>query len=244
MIRRLLRKRMSRGLREALWIARYELRAQRRHRAGVRRARRWRTAKGLQLHLGCGSNAKPGWINVDLWSPSADLSLDLREDLPFASQSAAMIYSEHVFEHLSYPHETSRLLGEALRVLAPDGRFSVGVPDTAWPLIAYVTDDDEYFRIARERWHPADATTRMHQINFHFRQGSEHKYAYDAETLTEVLSGAGFVSVARREFDPALDSESRRLGTLYVDGYRTKRHTAAGSTPALAAASPPVDPAT
>jgi hypothetical protein len=28
----------------------------------------------------------------------------------------------------------------------------------------------------------------MHTINYHFRQGSEHKYAYDDETLTKVLS--------------------------------------------------------
>ena len=42
----------------------------------------------------------------------------------------------------------------------------------------------------------------MHQINYVFRQGGEHKYAYDAETLKEVLERDGFTNVSRRSFDP------------------------------------------
>ena len=59
--------------------------------------------------------------------------------------------------------------------------------------------------------------TRMHNLNYHFRQGAEHKYAYDYETLAVVLEQAGFDSVAKRPFDPKLDTASRREGTLYVD---------------------------
>jgi len=50
----------------------------------------------------------------------------------------------------------------------------------------------------------------MHHVNYLFRQGGEHKYAYDCETLALTLTRAGFREVSRREFDPALDSESRR----------------------------------
>ena len=41
--------------------------------------------------------------------------------------------------------------------------------------------------------------------------------AYDFTTMEKALSRAGFVDIRRREFDAELDSESRRLGTLYVD---------------------------
>jgi hypothetical protein len=58
----------------------------------------------------------------------------------------------------------------------------------------------------------------MHLVNYSFRQGSEHKYAYDFETLARVLTEAGIIKVRRREFDPDLDSVDRRDGTLYVDG--------------------------
>jgi hypothetical protein len=57
----------------------------------------------------------------------------------------------------------------------------------------------------------------MHQINYLFRQGHEHKYAYDCETLVRILERAGFIKVSRRHFDPALDSESRRIVTLYMN---------------------------
>jgi len=54
-------------------------------------------------------------------------------------------------------------------------------------------------------------------VNFFFRQGSKHKYAYDFETLARVLTEGGFTEVKRREFSPKMDSEDRRDGTLYVD---------------------------
>jgi len=64
----------------------------------------------------------------------------------------------------------------------------------------------------------------MHNLNYHFRQGKKHKYAYDFETLAQILSRAGFVSVVRRSFDPALDDEKRKLGTLYVDASKPSAH--------------------
>ena len=56
----------------------------------------------------------------------------------------------------------------------------------------------------------------MHNINYRFRQGSEHKYAYDCETLEQLLARAGFTQIQRSEFDPGLDTERRKIGTLYV----------------------------
>jgi hypothetical protein len=72
-------------------------------------------------------------------------------------------------------------------------------------------------------WHPDWRDTPMHQVNYLFRQGHEHKYAYDGETLALILERAGFVRVNRRDFDPALDSESRRIGTLYMKARRPDR---------------------
>jgi hypothetical protein len=61
----------------------------------------------------------------------------------------------------------------------------------------------------------------MHCINYVFRQGNEHKYAYDFETLRDVVEKAGFRDVKRREFNADLDSEARRIGTLYIDAKKT-----------------------
>ena len=190
------------------------------HRKSVRKAMKLPSA-GLRLHCGCGFNLKQGWINIDVFESNADLRLDLRRTLPFQDGSTIAIYSEHFFEHLEYPEETGMFLAESLRVLQPGGSFRVGVPDAEWPIRAYATDDERYFKLAREKWHPPSCDTRMHNINFHFRQGTEHKYAYDYETLEKVLIGAGFSSVARGAFDPAIDSELwNGPGTLYIQAYK------------------------
>lgn len=220
MLRAWLKSHLSRGALDAARRLRDELALQRVHRRGVRSARRYAGIRGLKLHLGCGANYKPGWVNIDL-APPADLCLDLREDLPFADGSAAIVYSEHVFEHLAYPRDAMHLLRESLRVLEPGCRFSVGVPDTAFALRSYVFAQEEFFRVTRERgWHPPWCDTPTHQINYHFRQADEHKYAYDYPTLERVLASAGFVRIHERPFDPTLDWEYRRWGTLYVDAYR------------------------
>jgi hypothetical protein len=57
----------------------------------------------------------------------------------------------------------------------------------------------------------------MEHINFHFRQGFEHRFAYDFETMEHALKEAGFVEIRQREFDSDLDSKNRELGTLYVN---------------------------
>lgn len=168
-----------------------------------------------KLNLGCGSNPRPGWINIDLFASCADLQLDLREKWPFADASISYVYSEHVFEHFDIDDEVPHFLSEARRVLHPGGLFDVGVPDTEWPLRAYGDPDNPYWPFS-ETVHPQWCETQLDHINYHFRQGTQHKYAWDYETLARTLRRFGFTDVTRREFDPTLDSKSRKIGTLYM----------------------------
>jgi predicted SAM-dependent methyltransferase len=215
MLNNVLKAKTTAGLRRAVRDLAEEFRIQRIHRASLRRVQRY-SASNLKLNVGCGPNLKNGWVNIDL-SEKADLRLDLREPLPFANESVSIIYSEHFFEHLEYPVQALNFLTESLRVLQPGGCFSVAVPDSEWPVKSYASDDDAYFLMAQKHWHPAWCNTQMHNLNYHFRQGREHKYAYDFETLAKTLSEAGFLSITKREFSPSLDDVSRAPGTLYVD---------------------------
>jgi len=184
------------------------------HRQGVRKASLVKLP--CMLHFGCGANRKSGWVNIDL-DPKADLRLDLREPFPFPDNCVSLVYSEHFFEHLSLQDGT-RFLRESFRVLLPGGRMSVGVPNARLCLQDYVQGDrDEWLKI-RDRYHPKWCTTPMHSVNYVFRQNSEHKYAYDEETLIELITQCGFSNVRTRSWDGALDMEARRAGTLYVDG--------------------------
>ena len=190
------------------------------HLRGRFKARKFNGQTGLKLHIGCGPKLKNGWVNIDLGG-RADINLDARRRLPFADGCCAIVYSEHFLEHLDYPAESKSFLNECHRVLQPGGVFSAGVPDTEWPLKAYWEGiTSEYFKHAKQIWHPKWCVTRMEHINYHFRQGCEHRFAYDFETLKYVLEKAGFVQVRRRDFDPRLDSKDRELGTLYVEGLK------------------------
>jgi predicted SAM-dependent methyltransferase len=188
----------------------------------------------MRLHIGCGSNIRSGYINIDI-NPNADLTLDMREPFPFESGSCALTYSEHFLEHLDYPDEALPFLRECYRVLQPGGTFSVGVPDAEWPIRAYVGDLNyvDWFRYVKSHEYPDWVDSRIECVNYSFRQGREHKFAYDFDTLRAALERVGFISVRRREFDPTLDSETSRYSldtdvnkctTLYVDAVKPHSH--------------------
>ncbi len=66
----------------------------------------------------------------------------------------------------------------------------------------------------------------MQLINAVFRQGGEHKYAYDEETLALVLRQAGFRRINRCGFgvsaDPEMapDTASRSGESLYMEAIK------------------------
>ena len=206
----------TRGLRRSLEVIIQELQLNIRHLRGTVRARAFEKKRGLKLNIGCGSNRKEGWVNIDLGS-HADLTLDLRESLPFLTNSCHMIYSEHFLEHLDYPEPTVSFISECFRVLEPGGEFSLGVPDTEWPILEYAGQREEgYFQFVKKRWHPVWCETEMEHLNYHFRMGNDHRFAYDFKTIEKLLVKGGFEHVHCREFNQDLDTQDRAVGTLYV----------------------------
>lgn len=207
------------GMRQALRNLQSEIEISLADRKGRRKARAYRQSTGLLLHLGCGKNYKEGWVNVDIGRHKIDVNLDLRRTpLPFPSSSCKMIYSEHVLEHFTYPEPATSILKECYRLLEPGGILNIVVPDGEMVVNAYVLGgSDEYYE-AEERFHPAWCHTKMEHLNYGFRQGTEHHFYYDYETLARALDLAGFKNIQRRSFDPNIDTASRQIGSLYVVG--------------------------
>jgi predicted SAM-dependent methyltransferase len=218
-IRAFVRSRTTKGVRASIARVREEWALSRRHFSNVKRVPAFLQAVPIKLHLGSGPNYKPGWVNIDLFHPQADLQLDLRDPWPFPPDSVSYIYSEHTFEHFDFYTEVPHFLTESLRILCPSGIFDVGVPDTEWALRGYKHPEDEYWNMAK-KWHPKECVTQLHHINYHFRQRNEHKYAWDYESLRQILESYGFINVERREFDPALDCAERNPGTLYLRAHK------------------------
>jgi len=192
--------------------------------SGRARARRYRDRSDLKLHLGCGPNIRPGWVNVDL-NAKADLRIDLRKSLPFVDDSCVITHSEHFLEHLDFPDGICEFLRECFRVTKPGGRISIGVPDAGGALMRYAAAQQAGEAFFRRSWHPEWVVTWMMNVNFLFRQNyvydvAEHRFAFDFETLKLVLEKAGFRNVERRGFDSALDSLERKGTTMYVSALK------------------------
>jgi predicted SAM-dependent methyltransferase len=186
-----------------------------RHWSSAKKAPRFLEASPLKLNLGCARiRSLIGSISI-FFDSAADLRLDVRRGWPFPDGSVSFIYSEHVFEHLDFDQEVPHMLSESLRVLQNGGVFDVGVPDTEWPLKAYGDPTNSYWLFA-PTCHPPTCENQLDHINYHFRQGEQHKYAWDEESLRRSLHKAGFRAINRRPFDASLDCPSRKTGTLYM----------------------------
>jgi predicted SAM-dependent methyltransferase len=155
------------------------------------------------LHLGCGPKYLPGFLNIDgnLFN-KIDIWLDVRNGLPFSSNSVDSVYSTHMFEHF-YPDELKRLLQECARVLKPGGGVRLIVPSLENAIAAYTQERSNWFDDSFPR-HFNSLGGRF--SNFVFCDG-QHRTAFDFSYLCEVLREAEF-----REVERSAEGKSRLYG--------------------------------
>jgi len=174
--------------------------------------RRLGSQRCIRVNIGCGRNPTPGWINLDVIPHPGVYFWDCRSGLPFSDGAVAAIYSEHFVEHLDLESEARPFLRECLRCLQPGGVLRIVVPDAGAYLRAYSG--------------PWETLAKMQFMNAIFRQGYEHKYAYDDETLILILRETGFPHVVVQQFGTSIDlkmapdSDDRRTESLYVEAVK------------------------
>jgi SAM-dependent methyltransferase len=69
------------------------------------------------------------WEKSLHYNPHLDLTIDLREELPFEDQSFDTILLTDVLEHIAEPE---KVMSESARLLRPSGKLIVGVPFLYW----------------------------------------------------------------------------------------------------------------
>lgn len=198
--------------------------------------RQYRNAKDLLVNLGAGQRGKEGWVNVDVMPASGiNCVYDCRNHLPFPNESVKAIFCEHFFEHIDYTEEVPDFLSECYRVLQPGGVIRIVVPDGAKYLRAYCSGGwDELSQTRPLDLNHTDTqlhcqyNTPMELINVVFRNGFQHKFIYDHETLEFLLRRYGFSQVERQEFGQTvlselnLDAPHRRSESLYIEAIKTQ----------------------
>jgi predicted SAM-dependent methyltransferase len=156
------------------------------------------------LHRGCGPKYLPGFLNIDgnLFN-KIDVWLDIRNGLPFSSNSVDSIYSTHMFEHF-YSDELGMLLRQCVRVLNAGGGIRLIVPSLESAIAAYTQERREWFSDSFP--HQFDSLGGRFS-NFVFCDG-QHRTAFDFSYLAEVLREAGF-----REVEKSAEGMSRLYGS-------------------------------
>ena len=156
-----------------------------------------------RLHIGCGQEAIPGWVNIDSRElPGVSHVLDVRQGLPF--EEAAAIYAEHFLEHLSI-EEGLAFLKDCRRALAPDGVLRLSTPNLDW---VYAT----HYRL-RQELSESDRVLDCLRLNRAFH-GWGHQFLYNGSMLSAALRACGFGEV-----------RFHRYGESSVEGLRgLERH--------------------
>ena len=138
-----------------------------------------------KLHIGSGGNLLNGWLNSDILDLKPDMIfLDAREPFPFETGTLYFLYSEHLFEHLSY-HDGIAHLKECCRVLKPGGVLRISTPDLAFLTDIYENDtreNQEYLRWASD-WYWSLSTHAKALVFNYYMTSWGHRFVYDFELL-------------------------------------------------------------
>lgn len=162
-----------------------------------------------KLQIGCGSNNLKDWLNTDLNFRKNEVAyLDAGKQFPFPDDVFDYIYSEHIFEHLTFTQGLN-MLGESFRVLKPGGHIRLATPDFDFLIKLYNQPDKElhkrYVRWSTERY--------VHEISRHLDENEYsaafvvnnffrdwgHEILYNYEGLELCLKKKGFTHISRKE---------------------------------------------
>ena len=166
----------------------------------------------VKLNVGCGTDYKKGWINIDNNSDNnikkLDLNWDMRKPLPFPDNSVDFVFNEHFFEHLT-PDEGRASMQDLMRVLKPGGVMRIAMPDLESVVDHYLhvpLDQDQVVKDFKLDF----IKTRAEWMNISFRWWG-HQWLYDWEELTRRLDEAGYTKVKRQKLRESKHPELRGL---------------------------------
>ncbi len=162
------------------------------------------------LHLGCGTNLLEGWLNTDINAHGSIMELDASLPFPIKDCSLDFIFSEHMFEHLTY-ESGKAMLRECYRTLKPGGVLRLTMPTMEFLIKLYNEPGSElhqrYARWSLQQFAPqmyADCIKRgkslpMAMIVNNFMRFWGHQMIYDFPLLKAILTDVGFLEVKRYE---------------------------------------------
>jgi predicted SAM-dependent methyltransferase len=134
------------------------------------------------LHVGCGLEAFPGWVNVDIQPfSSVDVVADVTQGLRFADCQA--VFAEHFLEHLTIEDGIGFLV-EAHRVLGEDCWLRLSTPNLEWVLATHYDQ-------TKAPWEKTLAALGVNRAFY----GWGHRFLWNQSLLEEALASCGFTEI-------------------------------------------------
>ncbi|MBD3260642.1 MAG: methyltransferase domain-containing protein [Candidatus Altiarchaeales archaeon] len=172
-----------------------------------------------KIELGSGPHGEPGFLHVDVVKVgNVDIEADIRDLRWLEDNSVDELYSSHTVEHISYA-EIEDVLSEWCRVLKPEGKMTIKMPDLDFLCRAYVEGihSTEEIMVAifggfsdypggPDGWEKISGNPRWERNSIpdgriphpgHYTEWGAHKALYTFESFKPRLERAGFKDVKR-----------------------------------------------
>ena len=140
----------------------------------------------MKLHVGCGTNKIPGWVNIDsVTSCHPDLVHDLAKPLPYADQVADELKAEGVLEHFD-KYMRYVVVGDWVRVLKVGGLIHLELPDFKKILF------NRYFKFKFDDLMDTIFGENLWESKIYIGHFGNHKWGYSPKSLIEFMRQMGF----------------------------------------------------
>lgn len=194
-----------------------------------------------RLHIGCGQNELPGWLNTELCPRGSQVYLDATRPFPLPDSCIDIVYSEHMIEHV--PYEGGRaMLRECYRVMKPGALLRIVTPNLAFLLRLVEAPaspmHQAYIEYSlKEHQLDAPAGSAVHVFN-NFVRAWGHQFIYDETALRHLMSEAGYIGITARRLDESALPELAGLakvdrmpnGFLSMESLTLEARKAAGAS--------------
>lgn len=152
-----------------------------------------------KIHIGCGQDILPGWLNTEHgWGPPPSiLYLDATQPFPIPSDRFDFIFSEHMIEHVSVA-EALNMMRECHRILKRGGRIRISTPPLEFLLNLVLRPSADHNRYAEFHYQEflPDGPLKVPAaiVNDYYRKWG-HQFVYDAPSLKLLFERSGFTSI-------------------------------------------------
>lgn len=173
-----------------------------------------------KIHIGCGDDYVPGWLNIDLF-PAKDipygsivkegalvLRFNMTKNLPVSDNTIKYIYASHFIEHLTF-EEGLIFLKRCYKMMQSGGVIRLAFPDLELFIKKYYENDTEFFN----KWQDANKIPikSKGELLLLLAHGFGHKCVYDAEMIKLNMEQVGFINITRKKHHDSLLPDIQKI---------------------------------